>query len=275
MNHLIAKVNGDKSKPCYNKIISNKKIYDLPNNLSSFVDYSPDHLLDEDSWYRIEKFSDKEYCIPLLKENFNSTKFDMLNKINVNKIEFMCSYQNNQEYYFQRVFKSNFVNKKILNFGEKCKFEEDTKLIVVNEVADAIYLKNIDTLYFKNLTNIVPIFKGIEELYIEATEEETKEFLGNKFIKLEDGFSEKSVKKSNRKRISLAINTLSKFTEDEKKTVFEYTKKYCPDLKFNKKAFIIKSEEDLKRLLYGIEQRYYTTPVKSEKRIANSIIHIG
>lgn len=123
MNHLIAKVNGDKSKPCYNKIISNKKIYDLPDNLSSFVDYSPDHLLDEDSWYRIEKFSDKEYCIPLLKENFNSTKFDMLNKINVNKIEFMCSYQNNQEYYFQRVFKSNFVNKKILNFGEKCKFE--------------------------------------------------------------------------------------------------------------------------------------------------------
>ena len=36
--------------------------------------------------------------------------------------------------------------------------------------------------------------------------------------------------------------------------------------------FVVRSNEDLKNLLYGIDQRYYTTPINNEKRIANSII---
>ena len=36
----------------------------------------------------------------------------------------------------------------------------------------------------------------------------------------------------------------------------------------------IGSEENLKQLMYGIEQRYYTTPIGNEKRLANSITTI-
>ena len=32
------------------------------------------------------------------------------------------------------------------------------------------------------------------------------------------------------------------------------------------------SEDELKMVLFGIEQRFYTTPVGDEKRIANSVI---
>jgi hypothetical protein len=39
----------------------------------------------------------------------------------------------------------------------------------------------------------------------------------------------------------------------------------------NDESFSISNEEDLKKLLYGIEQRYYTTKVGNEKRLANSI----
>ena len=35
--------------------------------------------------------------------------------------------------------------------------------------------------------------------------------------------------------------------------------------------FTIGNEENMKYLLWGIEQRYYTTPVTNEKRVANSI----
>ena len=41
-----------------------------------------------------------------------------------------------------------------------------------------------------------------------------------------------------------------------------------------KNSFIVKSNEDLSLVLYGIGQRFYTTPVGGEKRIANSVIKL-
>ena len=34
------------------------------------------------------------------------------------------------------------------------------------------------------------------------------------------------------------------------------------------------SEKELKELIYGIEQRYYTTEIGNEKRLANSVIKL-
>ena len=70
------------------------------------------------------------------------------------------------------------------------------------------------------------------------------------------------------------MDTLNKLDEQQKKEIFSYTDKYYPDLKYDGKAFEIKNEEDMKNLLYGIEQRFYTTPVTNEKRVANSVSQI-
>lgn len=274
MNHLIAKIRilGGTNK--IRKILSNDIIYSLPNDLANHVEYCADHKLDEDSWFGIENLSSKSYCISLLKDSFNSADFDALDTINAEKIDYICSYQNNTEFYFQRVTKTQLIKKKILTLGDKCSFNENSRVIVINERPDAIYLKNNDTLYFKNLSTISPIFKGIDELYKEATEEETKCFLGRNFISLKEDFSSKKVKKANRKRIALATNTLECFNDDEKVKVFDYIKDYCPDLEVEGNSFVVSSEDQLKSLLFGIEQRYYTTPVKGEKRLANSIISL-
>lgn len=50
--------------------------------------------------------------------------------------------------------------------------------------------------------------------------------------------------------------------------------KNYPDLQYEMKKgiFTIGNEEDMKFLLLGIEQRYYTTPMIKENRIANSIM---
>lgn len=37
-------------------------------------------------------------------------------------------------------------------------------------------------------------------------------------------------------------------------------------------AFLVGSKDEFKMVLFGIEQRFYTTPVGDEKRIANSVI---
>lgn len=272
MNHLIAKIRTRSNSSKYRKIFSGCSIFMTPDNLTSHIRYSPDHNLDTDSWFGITNFSNESYCIPILKDTFNSAEYDTLEKIDVDKLDYIISYQNNNEYHFQRVSRAQLVSKKFLHFGDGFRFEENSKVITINQYADAIYHKNNDIMYFKDLSSISTIFKGIDELYREATEEETHDFLNSEFIHLADDFDSKGVKKANRHRIAMAIDTLSNYEDEEKKVVLRYIKEYCPELKLNEDSFIINSDQSLKKLLYGIEQRYFTTPVKGEKRLANSII---
>ena len=67
------------------------------------------------------------------------------------------------------------------------------------------------------------------------------------------------------------MKTLNEFSEAQKTEIFQYTSEYYPDLKFDGNAFEVQDEEDLKNLLYGIEQRLYTTPVTNEKRCASAV----
>lgn len=112
-------------------------------------------------------------------------------------------------------------------------------------------------------------------LYREATQEETDSFLANDFICLKDNYSSSKVKTANRKRIALAAKTLSELGESDRRNIFTYIGVYCPDLKASESSFEVGSENELKMLLYGIEQRFYTTPVGNEKRLANSVIALN
>lgn len=113
---------------------------------------------------------------------------------------------------FQNVSKSKLLSKRrVLALGAVYEYQDDCSEVVINDLPDAFYDESNDTLYFKRLESITSIFRGIDQLYREATEEETTQFLNN----------------------------------------------------------------DLKKLLFGIEQRFYTTPVGGEKRIANSVIPLA
>src|SRR5690606_21072678 len=110
-------------------------------------------------------------------------------------------------------------------------------------------------------------------LYKEATDEETENFLDNEFIRLSNGYSKDNVKSANRKRIAMAMETLSNLQQEEREQIHTYIRDYCPDLNFSdaENTFEVGSEDNLKNLIFGIEQRFYTTLVGGEKRVANSI----
>ncbi|MBE7671689.1 hypothetical protein F7647_10355 [Tenacibaculum piscium] len=276
MDYLIAEIikrgSGDKTF----KIFSDEEVYSLPNDLDNPKEYNPDYKLEDDEWFNISDFSTTDYCIDLLTKDFNPTEYNQISTENLLKIKYLCSHQtnNNIQYYcFQKIFTSNIIDKKWFKFSNTPSLETKSPIVIVSTVPDAIYKKSTDTLYFKKLTSISTIFKGISELYKEATQEETETFLDNDFIKLEEGYEANKVGTLNRKRIALAIETLNSFTSTEKTHIYSYIKSYCTELPFNETdyKFTLKSEDDLKKLLWGIEQRYYTTGVGSEKRIANSI----
>ena len=71
----------------------------------------------------------------------------------------------------------------------------------------------------------------------------------------------------------MVTEKLSKLDDKQKKQIFKYIGGYNKELSFDKKSgtFEISNENELKQLLYGIDERYYTTAVSNEKRLANSV----
>ena len=273
MNHLIVKITSrEQANPIYKKLISERSPFSLPENLGNSVPYNTETLLEDCQFYKIENFTDRVYCIELLKNSFNSTAYELDNGVDVDKYSYLCSYQDENIYFFQKISKGQLLAKKFISFDGEVSYKENSKVIFINNNADAIYIKDIDSLYFKKLASISTIFKGIDQLYRESTQEETQAFLQKDFITLGNDFSSDKVKKANRHRIALVVDTLNTYNENEKRTIFNYVNEYCPELNFLDNKFTISSEQDLKFLLYGIEQRFFTTPVSQERILANSII---
>lgn len=273
MNYLVAGTKG-REKEIY-KILSGK-VFDMPEDLDNPKEYNSDYKLEDDEWFHIPKFSNEAYCLEFLKREFISTDYNQIGNIDIKQLLFLSAYQDGI-YYFQKITPSTIVEKKWFKIGEPI-IENQSPIIIIKEVPDAIYVKKEDTLYFKSISSLTTIFKGIIELYKEATQQETEEFLKSDYIKLDEDYNADKVKTANRKRIALAIDTFKGFSIKEKKAIYSYIKEYCNErLSYDEKEskFQVTSEEDLKYLLWGIEQRYYTTPVGKEKRVANSVSKVA
>ena len=273
MDSVLTKVKGRNKKNVF-KLLSDETLFEeLVVTDDASVDYAPDHNLDEDSWFKIDNFSQQPYCLDILKVDFDSKDYDDLPKAKFKDIAQLYAIQGNN-FYFQKITPSLFVTKKMIAFGEAAELESTEKRLVVNQVADAVYYKAQDKLVFKSLATISSIFKGIDELYKEATKEEVEKFLEEDFIELSDGYDTSKVSKPNRKRIALAMDTLAALPVEERDQMYSYIHSYCEQkLTFDKEnsKFEINSDDELKYLLYGIEQRFYTTPLGHEKRLANSV----
>jgi len=272
MKHLIAKTKGAKGK--YVKILTDNEIFNSPN-VSDAVDYNSDYKLDDGQWFKIDKFSEKSYTDEFLNKQFISTEYDNISQSQFKNLSHFVEIQSD-EYLFQKITPTQLLRKRYIALDTKPRIVKNTSLIPIPHSIDAYYKKKEDKLYFRKLSRITSIFKVIDSIYKEATEAETASFLAQSFIKLENDFGAKKVKKANRKRIALAMNTLNTFKPKEKKSIMTYIGGYCPGLKFDEKssAYSIETEDELKQLLFGIEQRYYTTPVGGEKRVANSVLKL-
>lgn len=277
MDHVLARVKRLTKTPFF-KLVSDHTLFERTNvNLATCVTYSPDHNLDEDSWFKVEQFSQQPFCIDILKSDFDSKSYDDLKKEQFPNIAYIFSVQG-KDFYFQKTTPSHFIKKKIIGFGEIAKIEKNSDRLVINDQPDAIYLKQSDTLAFRNLATISGIFKGIDALYREATQQETENFLGSEFIDLKNNYGASKVSKPNRKRIALATDSLERLSDLERIEILKYINDYCDQkLKFDQTTlkFEITTDDDLKLLLYGIEQRFYTTLFGQERRLANSVQPVG
>lgn len=227
--------------------------------------------LDDFEWYKLENFSSKDYATKEIKEKTSSTDYDMATHADAVGIEYIFELSEDI-LLFQKVTRNAFVKKRnFITLGERFEKCSNISLFQINAYPDAIYDRTKDVLYFRKLFSITKIFNGINEIYREATDTEVQTFLAEKAFCLADGFSADKVKIPNRKKIALVQDTFSKMSQQEKKGMFDYIKDYYPNLKLENGKAQISNEEDLKNILYGLEERFYTTLISKEKRIANSI----
>ena len=275
MDNICVKLK-QREKNKYRVLISvDDALYNIPTITKDLsITYAPGTLLEEGEWFCIAKASKTEYAVDLLSSTDTSIDFQTLDRKDFSRIDFIFVLSDNY-IAFQNVSKSKLLSKRrVLALGAAYEYQDDCSEVVINNLPDALYDKSNDTLYFKRLESITSIFRGIDQLYREATEEETTQFLNNDFINLTDGYSANSVKTPN-KRIALAMKTLSELKEEDRKNIFAYIDDYCPELQVSENSFNIGTEDDMKKLLFGIEQQFYTTPVGGEKRIANSVIPLS
>ncbi|SHL96340.1 hypothetical protein [Mucilaginibacter sp. OK098] len=270
MDHLIAKLKGVNGP--YKKVLSNTKIFSQPD-LSETRAYEAGYKPEEEEWLEIREFSKKDFFIDFLGKPFSSTEYPQLPEDKYKDIEFLCSVQDEQ-FFFQKMAPSMVLNKKFFQAGSAPTLMSDKLIIVINNSPDAVYDQNLDVLYFKRLSSITTIFKGIDVIYREATDTETENFLKSTFLKLDAAYDATKVKTANRKRIAMVIDTLKSYSTKQKSSLFKYIGKYCNTITYDKKSeqFTVNNEEELKQILFGIEERYYTTEQGKQKRLANSII---
>ena len=266
-----------REKNKYRKIVStDETIYESVSTIvNSSVPYAAGATLEEGEWFYIENAKSQPYTSGVLDHNFESVDFDSLERKDFGKIDFLFTHLGDN-IFFQNVSKARLISKKsIVCFGENYEYKNNQQEIIINDLPDAIFVSAENRLYFRRLESITSIFKGIDQLYREATDEEVTTFLENDFISLQDDYSTANVKTANRKRIALAKKTLDSLSKDHREKIFSYIGEYCPDLKTDRDAFEVGSENEMKLLLFGIEQRFYTTPVGGEKRLANSVIPLN
>ena len=275
MDYLIAKIKR-MSNPAHYKVLSGYTTFQFDIGSYSLVEYSPDHNLDEDSLFKISNFTDREFCLDFLKQDIVSTSFNEIPSDKYKKVSYLCAIQEDA-ICFQKVTPSTYLNRSVLKFGESVSIENSDNRILINPFPDAVFIPSKNVLVFRNLGTISSIFKGVDALYKEATHEEVSTFLNESFIALSDDYDASKVSKPNRKRIALAIESFARLEDNEKTTIMDYIHGYCENISYDagEKKFSISNDEELKFLLYGIEQRFYTTIHGDEKRLANSVQKLG
>lgn len=252
-------------------MFSDIKLKDLESNC---IDYSPTASADDFEWLVIRNFVKRPYALEIMKSEKTSVDYNSLAANDITKVDFIAEI-NDAYIAFQKIRKSSFLKKKFIKLGDNFEYKREERLLQLNKFPDAIYDKQLDNLYFKNLFNISHIFPNITDVYRIATENEVKAFLENEIFHLGNNFSVQDVKIPNRKKIAVVTDKFQLMSESDKKNLFAYIGEYCPGIKMDGKSFNIRNENDLRNILYGLEEKFYTTNISKEKRVANSTVKIG
>lgn len=248
-------------------------LYEIDIDSIKMKSYSNRERTRSKEWFQIENFSKSSFCIKLFNDFKGDAQYNQIDsKIlkELNKLEYICWVKNDNQFFIQKittgkcVVKSKAINKNFL-------VVDLDPFIKIEEIPDAIYIKDKDYLLFKSIKKIETIFLGINSLAKRATKEEVEMFFKNPMIKYNNSIDYQKLDNKSLEQINYAHKLFSEIEDSKKEKLIEYIKENKPEILDNKQIKI-DNEKDLRYALDSIQQNFYTTPVTGEKRIVDAII---
>jgi hypothetical protein len=273
MDFLFVKTKGRTAT--FRKVLSDMTIYD---NIPVFDDirpYNDEIRLYQNQWFVLDNFSQKGYAPHLVTEEFNAAAWTQIDRIDYDKIDYLVAVQSSgNQLIFQNITTRLILKRQSwLSLDEQPSLLNKDHVLVIHNTADAYYMRDVDRLYFQKLSAVTGIFPGINELYNEATDTEVENTLHLDMLEVAPEFTKEKVKTANRRKIREAMDMFNNYSSAQKAQLPNYLRKYCPGLSFDPDTskFSIMDEKTLTQLLNGLCQRYYTTEISNEKRVALSV----
>ena len=282
MDFLYAKINQtivkhEKLAGGFVKLLSDKTVFPDSLPLQSVI-FSGSYHLEQQEWFKVGDMRSTPYLPGSLRESFLSIEVPSVDfSVNSDNIEYLMAIQDERYFCFQKVFKSRKLKDKrwlMLRTGDS-QIQEISDGIVLQDTPDAIYDMQEDILYFQSLSRINSVFKGIISLYREATQEEVDLFIDNTPIQLLEGFTTHNIGTENRHRLAIVEDRIHAWPKRKREKLYSYVRRYIPDLISESGEFQAQNDEELKQILYGLDERYYQTEISGEKRLANSVLVMG
>ena len=277
LNHLLVY----SGKTAIRHVLSTEEtVYNV--NMENQIPYTPTDRLDqdEDGWFYIEGFRESGFNTAIAKIGGVGIKiegvFERLIELtqfqsdDYLKIKWLIAKQG-ECYYFQKVLPSSRIeHRTILTFavGNPKIKEMSNSVEVRREFPDIIYDSHADRLLFKDLSRAKEIYKGLINLYREATDKEIEDFLSSR----EDttiSISGDKIGIRNRKEIARLGDKISTLSSEAKAALVTYIDTHLTEAGLHKGEdgkIIIAKPKDLSSYLALLDQRFVHSEVYSESR---------
>lgn len=257
-------------------------------NTENQTPYTPTHRLDRDEneWFYIENFSKSDLNTPIAKIGGVDLKIEELFKrpaellqsgaTDYPDITWLITKQG-ESYYFQKVLPSSRIeHRTILTFavGDPKIKEMSNSVEVRREFPDIIYDSHADRLLFKDLSRAKEIYKGLINLYREATDKEIEDFLSSREDTTISIFGDK-IGIRNRKEIARLGDKISTLSSEAKAALVTYIDTHLIEAGLHKGEdgkIIIAKPKDLSSYLALLDQRFVLSEVYSESRKITAFI---
>lgn len=264
----------------FHKVLSGQNCPDFytstdPTQLIKFP-YSSTGNLSVNEWYEVDLSILANVSDPLEKLNRQaSTSLPTISRIQYKDILYIVFKKSNEDYfYLQRTLPSAKVyGKQLVSFSSQPDLLEQP-IVIVAEVPDAIYEISTRKLIFKKLDYLESIFTGLNSLYRTATTAEVTQFfqLGG-VLAVDPSYTVDKVGIPNRKNIAKALDMYNGYNSQVQQNLYTYIQTIGLPTDASGK-YTITDEESLKKFIYAVQERFYTTQASTEKRLAQAYVPV-
>lgn len=230
------------------------------------------HNTARDQWFFIENFHQHAAFLPMLGQNVDTADVDPLSLRDFGNMDFLA-YSHSNKFYLQKVVKGSFVNRQIFSFsGNSAEVKELDNTIYINPTPNCIYDKTEHRLYFMDIAKAYGIFGPIRTDYRTATDADIQTFI-NAGIVDAAGLDISKVSLLNRKKLSSVLHEFRALQPDEQDTVKNYVESMTNGHLQRDPVtglFLTPDDNALRAVLYGLQMRFYKTPLSQESQVATS-----